>query len=143
MAAMRWRVVVADESHMMRTHNKAPDAAFTEAAAAIGRAADRLLLLSGTPSLNRPFDLFRQVGVETLLDLTPLSSMLASSNNKLETWSWKTFCWLGNFSVMSAQNFRSCALLSRYRFVHNFSTSQHEQATGHGANVQHSLDLSC
>ena len=64
MAAMRWRVVVADESHMMRTHNKAPDAAFTEAAAAIGRAADRLLLLSGTPSLNRPFDLFRQVRVD-------------------------------------------------------------------------------
>ena len=61
MAAMHWRVVVADESHMMRTHNKAPDAAFTEAAAAIGRRADRLLLLSGTPSLNRPFDLFRQV----------------------------------------------------------------------------------
>ena len=56
---------MADESHMMRTHNKAPDAAFTEAAAVIGRRADRLLLLSGTPSLNRPFDLFRQVGIDS------------------------------------------------------------------------------
>ena len=61
LAAMQWRVVIADESHMMRTHNKPPDAAFTEAAAAVGRRAKRLLLLSGTPSLNRPFDLFRQV----------------------------------------------------------------------------------
>jgi hypothetical protein len=60
-AAMQWKVVVADESHMMRTHNKPPDAAFTEVVAAIGRRATRLLLLSGTPSLNRPFDLFRQV----------------------------------------------------------------------------------
>lgn len=62
MAGMGWRVVVADESHMMRTQNRAPDAFFTEVAAAVGRRATRLLLLSGTPSLNRPFDLFRQVG---------------------------------------------------------------------------------
>lgn len=60
MAGMRWRVVVADESHMMRTQNRAPDAFFTEVAAAVGHRATRLLLLSGTPSLNRPFDLFRQ-----------------------------------------------------------------------------------
>lgn len=61
MAGMRWRVVVADESHMMRTQNRPPDAFFTEVAAAVGQRATRLLLLSGTPSLNRPFDLFRQV----------------------------------------------------------------------------------
>ena len=66
-AAMQWKVVVADESHMMRTHNKPPDAAFTEVAAAIGRRARRLLLLSGTPSLNRPFDLFRQVSARLSL----------------------------------------------------------------------------
>lgn len=61
MAAMEWRVVVADESHMMRTQNRAPDAFLTEALAAVGQRARRLLLLSGTPSLNRPFDLYRQV----------------------------------------------------------------------------------
>ena len=61
MAGMQWRVVVADESHMMRTQNKAPDAFFTEVAAAGGQRGRRLLLLSGTPSLNRPFDLYRQV----------------------------------------------------------------------------------
>lgn len=55
------QVVVLDESHSLRTTDRAPDAPHTEAAAAAVRAAARAVLLSGTPSLTRPFDLFRQV----------------------------------------------------------------------------------
>jgi hypothetical protein len=61
MAAMGWRVVVADESHTLRTTKRPPDALHTEALAATARRAARAVFLSGTPSLNRPFDLFRQV----------------------------------------------------------------------------------
>lgn len=45
----------------MRTSNSPPDARHTEAACATMRRATRLVMLTGTPSLNRPFDLFRQV----------------------------------------------------------------------------------
>ncbi len=61
MAAMGWRVLVADESHTLRTSKRPPDALHTEALAATARRATRAVFLSGTPSLNRPFDLFRQV----------------------------------------------------------------------------------
>ncbi len=55
------KVVVVDESHSLRTTDKAPDSRNTEAAAAAVKVAQRAVLLSGTPSLSRPFDLFRQV----------------------------------------------------------------------------------
>lgn len=51
------------ESHTLRTSNKPPDALHTEAVVAAVKAARRAILLTGTPSLSRPFDLFRQVGV--------------------------------------------------------------------------------
>lgn len=63
MAAMGWKVLVADESHTLRTQKKRPDALHTEALAAAARRATRVVFLSGTPSVNRPFDLFRQVGL--------------------------------------------------------------------------------
>lgn len=50
-----------DESHTLRTQDRAPDSRLTEAAVAAVRASARAVLLSGTPSLSRPFDLFRQV----------------------------------------------------------------------------------
>lgn len=50
------------ESHTLRTSNKPPDALHTEAVVAAVKAARRAILLTGTPSLSRPFDLFRQVG---------------------------------------------------------------------------------
>lgn len=61
MAARGFRVVVLDESHTLRTTASAPDARHTEAAVAACKRAKRAFLLSGTPSLSRPFDLFRQV----------------------------------------------------------------------------------
>ena len=60
MAAMGWKVLIADESHTLRTTKRPPDALHTEALAATARRATRAVFLSGTPSLNRPFDLFRQ-----------------------------------------------------------------------------------
>lgn len=61
MAELNWKVVIVDESHTMRTTEHPPDAKHTEAVASVIKRARRAILLSGTPSLNRPFDLFRQV----------------------------------------------------------------------------------
>ena len=61
MAAMGWKVLVADESHTLRTSRRPPDALHAEAFAAAARQARRIVFLSGTPSLNRPFDLWLQV----------------------------------------------------------------------------------
>eukprot|EP00884_Botryococcus_braunii_P002065 jgi/Botrbrau1/1185/Bobra.0162s0066.1 len=61
MAAQGWKVVVVDESHTMRTTEHVPDAKHTEAVASVVKRACRAVMLSGTPGLNRPFDLFRQV----------------------------------------------------------------------------------
>jgi SNF2 family DNA or RNA helicase len=64
MAALPWGVIIIDESHNLRTTNsRGADSPHTEAAVAAGAAAARLILLSGTPSLSRPYDLFRQVDV--------------------------------------------------------------------------------
>lgn len=46
---------------MLRTANRPVDAAHTEAVVAAAKLARRAILLTGTPSLSRPFDLFRQV----------------------------------------------------------------------------------
>lgn len=54
------QVVVVDESHMLRTTNGATDAMHTEAVCAALQRSRRAVCLSGTPSLTRPFDLFRQ-----------------------------------------------------------------------------------
>jgi hypothetical protein len=61
MAALGWRVVVVDESHNLRTSGRRQDAPHTEACVAALKRAQRRILLSGTPSMSRPFDLFRQV----------------------------------------------------------------------------------
>lgn len=63
MAAMGWKVLIADESHTLRTTKRPPDALHTEALASTARRATRAVFLSGTPSLNRPFDLFRQASL--------------------------------------------------------------------------------
>lgn len=54
--------LAAAESHTLRTSSKPPDALHTEAVAAALRLSKRAILLTGTPSLSRPFDLYRQVG---------------------------------------------------------------------------------
>lgn len=50
-----------DESHTLKTADRAPDSTNTEAAVAAVKAAQPAVLLTGTPSLSRPFDLYRQV----------------------------------------------------------------------------------
>lgn len=62
MAALPWGVVIIDESHNLRTTNsRQADSPHTEAAVAAGSNAKHVILLSGTPSLSRPYDLYRQV----------------------------------------------------------------------------------
>jgi len=61
MGDIAWGMVIVDESHCMRTTTGLKDSSQTEACAGVVRGTRRALLLSGTPSLNRPFDLFRQV----------------------------------------------------------------------------------
>ena len=53
--------MIVDESHTLRTADRAPDSTNTEAAVAAVKAARAAVLLTGTPSLSRPFDLYRQV----------------------------------------------------------------------------------
>ncbi len=50
-----------DESHTLRTGDKAPDSGHTEATVRAVKVAEVAVLLTGTPSLSRPFDLYRQV----------------------------------------------------------------------------------
>lgn len=61
LASKGWKIVIADESHTLRTSERAPDASHTEAAISAVRRTRRAIFLTGTPSLSRPFDLFRQV----------------------------------------------------------------------------------
>ncbi len=61
LASKGWKIIIADESHTLRTSEKPPDARHTEAAVSAVRRSRRAIFLTGTPSLSRPFDLFRQV----------------------------------------------------------------------------------
>ena len=54
-----------DESHSLRTADRAPDSRNTEATAAAVKTSEVAVLLTGTPSLSRPFDLYRQVSMDT------------------------------------------------------------------------------
>lgn len=55
--SMAFRVVIVDESHFMKSHT----AARTRAVMSILKKAKRVCLLSGTPALSRPSELFTQV----------------------------------------------------------------------------------
>ena len=63
MHQVAWRMVIVDESHTLGTTGGQTDAQQTEAVAALCAAAPHTLLLSGTPSLCRPFQLWRQARV--------------------------------------------------------------------------------
>ncbi len=54
-------MVVCDKFHVPHTSRCPPDALHTEAVTSTAQRAARVLFLSGTPVLNQPFDLFRQV----------------------------------------------------------------------------------
>ena len=61
LAARSWGLLLVDESHALCTTTRAADAQHTEAVCACAKAARHVILLSGTPSLRRPFQLWRQV----------------------------------------------------------------------------------
>ncbi|KPI83313.1 putative SNF2/RAD54 related DNA helicase [Leptomonas seymouri] len=56
-----WKCVVCDESHILHTNTSGSDATYTRAVTAIGRRTRYCLLLSGTPALSSPFDMYNQV----------------------------------------------------------------------------------
>ena len=59
-SAVAWGCVIVDESHTLRTTNK-QESAQTQVAVQVIKDAPHAILLSGTPALNRPYDLFCQV----------------------------------------------------------------------------------
>ncbi|CAM9206983.1 unnamed protein product, partial [Phaeothamnion confervicola] len=62
LGSWRWDVVLVDESHQLTTRQRGGDCCEqTEVCLRVVRAARRAVLLSGTPSLSRPFDMFSQV----------------------------------------------------------------------------------
>lgn len=61
LAKWEWGCVIFDESHKLATSRKSLDPVQTRTCMALGQRAKRLLLLTGTPSLSRPFDLYNQV----------------------------------------------------------------------------------
>lgn len=65
MASMPWGMLIADESHNLRTsrNRQGIDALHTEAVRSLASKVRRLIMLSGTPSLSRPFDLWNQVSM--------------------------------------------------------------------------------
>ena len=67
-----------DESHTLRTADRAPDSKNTEATVAAVKTSEVAVLLTGTPSLSRPFDLYRQVSMHTLPFTAEMYIMLSS-----------------------------------------------------------------
>jgi hypothetical protein len=64
MLRVKWGVVLMDESHNITTISSGrgvKENAQTMAARELAAAAARVVLMSGTPSLSRPFDLYNQV----------------------------------------------------------------------------------
>lgn len=61
MAAMGWKVVVVDESHCLRLPRGLSGNPRTVAALRVIRSATRAMLLTGTPSLSKPFDMWAQI----------------------------------------------------------------------------------
>lgn len=56
-----WQCVVCDESHLLHTNTSSTDATYTRTAIALGQRAPFCLLLSGTPALSSPFDMYNQL----------------------------------------------------------------------------------
>ena len=58
-----WRMIIADESHKLATSVIGADSQITNAVRSVCRRADHVVFLSGTPSLNKPFDLYSQINM--------------------------------------------------------------------------------
>ncbi len=58
-----WKMIIADESHKLATSAMGTDSQITNAVRSVCRRADHVVFLSGTPSLNKPFDLYNQINM--------------------------------------------------------------------------------
>lgn len=61
--ALGFGMVIVDESHKLRTTGRKHDSANTEACVSVIKRTKRSILLTGTPSLSKPLDMFRQVNL--------------------------------------------------------------------------------
>lgn len=65
-SAVQWNLVIADESHVLRTstlQGPSKDSQQTNAVRSVCSSAEHIIFLTGTPSLNKPFDLFNQINM--------------------------------------------------------------------------------
>ncbi|KAI3717737.1 hypothetical protein L1987_69530 [Smallanthus sonchifolius] len=64
MLKQKWAVLIVDESHHVRcTKRKSSEAGETQAVLDVASKINRIILLSGTPSLSRPYDIFHQINI--------------------------------------------------------------------------------
>ncbi|XP_076954030.1 uncharacterized protein LOC143628281 [Bidens hawaiensis] len=60
----KWAVLIVDESHHVRcTKRKSSEAGETQAVLDVSPKINHVILLSGTPSLSRPYDIFHQINI--------------------------------------------------------------------------------
>ncbi|KAK9075476.1 hypothetical protein SSX86_003800 [Deinandra increscens subsp. villosa] len=60
----KWAVLIVDESHHVRcTKRKSSEAGETQAVLDVASKINHIILLSGTPSLSRPYDIFHQINI--------------------------------------------------------------------------------
>ncbi|MCO5601803.1 hypothetical protein L7F22_055928 [Adiantum nelumboides] len=63
MMARKWALLIVDESHNLRCTRSKVECEETTAILEIAQNIKRIVLLSGTPSLSRPFDIFHQINI--------------------------------------------------------------------------------
>ncbi|RCV13837.1 hypothetical protein SETIT_2G378100v2 [Setaria italica] len=63
MANKTWALMIVDESHNIRCTKKKVEKNETEAVLHLASKIERIVLLSGTPSLSRPFDIYHQINM--------------------------------------------------------------------------------
>ncbi|XP_040382387.1 DNA annealing helicase and endonuclease ZRANB3 isoform X2 [Oryza brachyantha] len=59
----RWALMIVDESHNIRCTQKKHEKNETQAVLELAPNISRIVLLSGTPSLSRPFDIYHQINI--------------------------------------------------------------------------------
>ncbi|XVF50048.1 hypothetical protein PTKIN_Ptkin04bG0063400 [Pterospermum kingtungense] len=63
MLEQEWALLIVDESHHLRCSKKATEAGEIQTVLDLAEKVRRIVLLSGTPSLSRPYDIFHQINM--------------------------------------------------------------------------------
>ncbi|XP_058788404.1 uncharacterized protein LOC131662604 [Vicia villosa] len=63
MLERKWALMIVDESHHVRPSKKTSEPGEIKAVLDVASEVKRIILLSGTPSLSRPFDIFHQINM--------------------------------------------------------------------------------